>query len=50
MIRSFRDRRTEAVFEGRSPKGFPSDLVAMARRKLHMLNRSVTLEDLRVPR
>lgn len=49
MIRSFRDRRTEAVFEGRSPKGFPSDLVAVARRKLRMVHRSVRLDDLRTP-
>jgi toxin HigB-1 len=49
MIRSFKDRRTEAVFKGESPKGFPSDLVKVARRKLRMIHRAVRLEDLRAP-
>ena len=34
MIKGFRDRTIEAVFHGESPKGFPSDLVKVARRKL----------------
>ena len=34
MIRSFRDKTTEAVSNGESPKGFPADLVKVARRKL----------------
>jgi proteic killer suppression protein len=34
VIRSFRDKATEAVFNGESPKGFPADLVKVARRKL----------------
>ena len=38
MIRNFRDRTTEAVFKGESPKGFPSDLVKVARRKLGYLD------------
>jgi proteic killer suppression protein len=49
MIRSFRDRKTELVFEGRSPKGFPADLVKTGRRKLRMLDAAVSLEDVRVP-
>lgn len=49
MIRSFRDRKTEAVFSGESPKGFPADLVKVARRKLRYLNAAVKLEDLRAP-
>jgi plasmid maintenance system killer protein len=32
MIRGFRDRATEAVFNGERPKGFPADLVKVARR------------------
>jgi len=47
MIRSFRDRITEAVFDGESPKGFPSDLVKVARRKLRFLNAAAELRDLR---
>ncbi len=49
MIRSFKDKRTEQVFHGESPKGFPSDLVIVARRKLRMIHRAVRLEDLRAP-
>jgi toxin HigB-1 len=49
MIRSFKDRVTEAVFRGESPKGFPSDLVKIARRKLGYLDAAVDLRDLRQP-
>jgi len=49
MIRSFRDRATEAVFQGESPKGFPSDLVKVARRKLGYLDAVADLRDLRLP-
>lgn len=49
MIRSFKDRLTEAVYEGESPKGFPSDLVKVARRKLAYLDAAVDLSDLRSP-
>jgi toxin HigB-1 len=38
VIRSFRNKVTEAVFNGESPKGFPADLVKVARRKLRYLN------------
>jgi proteic killer suppression protein len=49
MIKGFRDRATEAVFNGESPKGFPSDLVKVARRKLGYLDAAVDLRDLRLP-
>ena len=49
MIRSFRDRKTEAVFNGHCPKGFPADLFRAARRKLAMLDAAPTLESLKVP-
>jgi proteic killer suppression protein len=49
MIRSFKDRLTEAVFRGESPKGFPSDLVKIVRRKLGYLDAAVDLRDLRQP-
>lgn len=49
MIESFRDKRTAAVFQGKLPKGFPSDAANVARRKLRMLDASVRLDDLRVP-
>jgi proteic killer suppression protein len=49
MIVSFRDKRTAAVFLGKLPKGFPSDLLITARRKLGYLDSAATLNDLRLP-
>ncbi len=49
MIRSFKDKVTEQVARGQSPKGFPADLLKVARRKLVVLDNAVVLDDLRVP-
>ncbi|MGA2566868.1 MAG: type II toxin-antitoxin system RelE/ParE family toxin [Pseudolabrys sp.] len=49
MIKGFQDQATEAVFNGESPRGFPSDLVKAARRKFGYLDAAVGLRDLRVP-
>ena len=49
MIRNFWDKTTEAVFNGKSPKGFPADLVKVARRKLRYLDAADDLGDLRSP-
>jgi len=49
VIRSFRDKITEAVFNGESPKGFPANLVEVARRTLRYLNAAGDLRDLRSP-
>ncbi len=49
MIRSFRDRETERIFQRIRSGKLPSDIQQVAVRKLRMLNRSVTLADLRVP-
>ena len=50
MIRSFKDKRTEALFNGESPgKGFPADLLKTARRKLAMVNAAASLNDLKSP-
>lgn len=49
MIGSFKDGLTRAAFEGRSSKGFPADLLKVARRKLQYLNAAVSLNDLRAP-
>jgi toxin HigB-1 len=38
-----------AVAKGESPKGFPADLVKVARRKLGYLNAAIDLNDLRAP-
>jgi proteic killer suppression protein len=49
VIRSFRDKTSEAVFNGESPKRFPADLVKVARRKLRYLEAAGDLGDLRAP-
>jgi proteic killer suppression protein len=49
MIRSFRDKRAQAVIENRMPKGLSSALFGAARRKLNMLDAAKSLVDLKVP-
>jgi toxin HigB-1 len=49
MIRSFRDAATEAVFNGKCPKGFPADILKVARRKLRMLDAAAQLKDMAIP-
>jgi toxin HigB-1 len=50
VIRSFRGKFAEAILIQRSaPKGFPADLVKVARRKLVQLNGAEALGDLVVP-
>ena len=49
MIESFRDKRAAAIFLGRMPKGFPSDIVSAARRKLRMIDAAARIDDLRSP-
>ena len=49
MIRSFQDKKVEAVAAGRAPKGFPPDLVATARRKLKWVDAAADLRDLKSP-
>ena len=50
MIRSFRGKFAEAILRERTaPKGFPSDLAGVARRKLIMVNNATRLSDLLSP-
>ena len=49
MIRSFKDKITAAVGAGKTPRGFPPDLIKSARRKLVMIDNAGTLSDLRAP-
>jgi proteic killer suppression protein len=49
VIRSFADKRAAAIWADRMPKGFPSDLAKVSRRKLRALAAAITLEDLRQP-
>jgi proteic killer suppression protein len=49
-IKSFKDKITAEIAEGYTPKkGFPPDLVKIARRKLGMLAAAVVLRDLAAP-
>jgi proteic killer suppression protein len=49
VIRSFASKETEKIFGRRVSRKLPRDIQQVALRKLRMLNRAVTLNDLRVP-
>ena len=48
MIHGFRDRATQALFEGGSPRRLRM-IARMALRKLDMLDAAARIEDLRAP-
>ena len=49
MIRSFRDRTTQAIAERWRVRKFPIGIQRRAQRKLVILNNAADLNDLRVP-
>lgn len=49
MIRSYKGKKTEVMAAGKTPKGFPTDIVRSAQRKLFMIDNAVELKDLRTP-
>ena len=49
MIRSFADRETELIWFGRRSRRLPSDMQAVALRKLRLINAAKVLDDLRMP-
>ena len=49
MIRSWRSDDAREVFEGRTPRRFPPDLIARTRRMLARLDAAATVEDMRAP-
>jgi proteic killer suppression protein len=49
VIRSFKCGETEKIFNLERSQKLPNDIQQVALRKLRMLNRSMTLTDLRVP-
>jgi toxin HigB-1 len=49
VLRSFRDKDTEAVWRRRRPRRFDLVLQRVAWRKLAMLDAAETLADLRIP-
>jgi len=49
MIRSFRCRETNKIFERKHSKKLPGDIQRIALRKLVLLHAAERLDDLRVP-
>lgn len=50
MIKSYKGDWARLILEGRkAPKGMPSDIAKVARRKLVQLNNATMLQDLRSP-
>ncbi|MGH6904938.1 MAG: type II toxin-antitoxin system RelE/ParE family toxin [Geminicoccaceae bacterium] len=50
MIKTFRDRRAAAIFQGLRPKGFPPDVIRSAQKRLAQLHHAKSLADLRLPK
>ena len=49
MIQSFKDRETERIFNRQRSRKLPNNIQQVALRKLRMINRAMTLNDLRIP-
>ena len=49
MIQNFKDKEAQKIFERQRSRKLPSEIQQVALRKLRMLNRAETLQDLRVP-
>ena len=49
MIRSFKDKEAQHIFNRERSRKLPDTLQRVALRKLRMLNRAINLRDLRVP-
>jgi len=49
MIKGFKDKEAERLFNRAPSRKLPSEIQRICLRKLRMLNRSKTLEDLRIP-
>ena len=49
MIKSFKDKETEAIFKGLRSRKLPADIQGNAIRKLWVLDAATAPEDLRMP-
>ena len=49
VIRTFKCRETQGIFELRRSRRLPGDIQQVALRKLRMLNRSQSIDDLKIP-
>ena len=49
MIRSFKDKDTEAIYNGKFVRRIPKQVAPLAARKLNQVHGAGCLEDLRIP-
>ncbi|MEI6434383.1 MAG: type II toxin-antitoxin system RelE/ParE family toxin [Bacteroidota bacterium] len=49
MIQSFKSKETEKIWDGIRSTKLPNEIQQITRRKLRMLNSSVSVADLRIP-
>ena len=49
MIKSFADRETESIWDGRRSRKLPGEIQVIALRKLRLINAASNLNDLRIP-
>jgi proteic killer suppression protein len=49
MIKSFADRETECIWDGRRSRKLPGEIQVIALRKLRLINAASNLNDLRIP-
>lgn len=49
MIQNFKDKETQKIFKRERSKKLPSEIQQIALRKLRMLNRAQSLQDLKIP-
>ena len=49
MIQSFKDKEAERIFNRQRSRKLPHNIQQIALRKLRMINRAMSLNDLRIP-
>ena len=49
MIRNFKDKEAELIWQGLVSRKLPREIQQVARRKLRMLNNARSVNDLRIP-
>lgn len=49
MIKSFRDRETERIFQGQFSRRFPKEIQRIAARKLEIIAAATQIDTLRIP-
>jgi proteic killer suppression protein len=49
MIENFKCKETKKIFNRQFSRKLPTNIQSIALRKLRMLNRSISIQDLRVP-